>query len=370
MGQKHASSWIVVVVVVATSSLAWGAQIPTAEIQSNVAESGGASAPEAVSPPRGGAYLKDIGVAWEVMAPMPAGRVFNAVVASGPYIFVIGGTSDAGGLTPTNTVYRYDTAANTWATMTAMPAALNSIDGIEIGGVIYIPGGAADANTYAYNVAGDSWSTIPANGGYTGREQYQVVAIGTDLYVLGGITAGAATTQVWVLDTTTNTWSAGVPMQEPRTSFGAAAIDGSIYVAGGVNYPGFTPTMTAETFNGSSWSYIAPVPNGGGAYTRWSYNADGVGQDGLWLGAGRRDASWTVLNHAAYYDPDTNTWTDSPTVPALNQGRVYMEGAVGNDGYFYVIGGRDSAGSTVYANNERLATNGPIPVELQSLVVE
>jgi N-acetylneuraminic acid mutarotase len=328
-----------------------------------------ASATPAAAPagPRSG---DAIGTVWEVMAPLPAGRVFNAVVASGPYVFVIGGSSDAAGTVATNTVYRYTTATNTWATMTPAPATLDQIDGVAINGVIYIPGSDPDNNTYAYNVAGDSWSTIAANNGYTAGAQYQVVAIGTDLYVLGGIKASSSTTEVWKLNTLTNTWSAGVPMQKSRTSFSAAAIGTSIYVAGGVLYPGFTPDMTAEAFNGTSWSYIAAVPNGGGAYTRWSYNADGVGVDGLWLGAGRRDASWAVLNHAAYYNPTTNTWTDSPTVPTLNLGRVYMEGAVAADGYFYVIGGRDSAGATVYADNERLLTNGAVPVELQSFDAE
>ena len=338
------------------------------------AEKGPATAPAAptapVVAPAGPHAGEAIGSAWETMAPLPAGRVFNAVVASGPYVFVIGGSSDAGGSVPTGTVYRYTTATNTWATMTAMPAALDAIDGVAINGVIYIPGAEPDNNTYAYNVAGDSWSTIAANNGYTAGGQYQVVAIGTDLYVLGGVKASASTTQVWKLDTLTSTWSAGVPMQNSRTSFAAAAINGSIYVAGGVAFPGFVPDMTAEAFNGTSWSYVAPVPNGGGSYTRWSYDADGVGVDGLWLGAGRRDAGWTVLNHAAYYNPTTNTWTDSPTVPSLTQGRVYMEGAVAGDGYFYVIGGRNGAGDTVYATNERLQTNGAVPVELQSFVVE
>lgn len=338
--------------------------------QNALAELGPPSASAVVEPGAGGAAGEGIGAVWEVMAPMPSGRVFEAVVASGPYLFVIGGTSDAGGSTPTNTVFRYDTAANTWATMTPMPAALDSIDGIDIGGVIYIPGGDPDNNTYAYTVATDSWGTIPANNGYTAGAQYQVVALGTDLCVLGGIVGGAATTAVWVLDTTTNTWSAGVPMQHPRTSFSAAAIGGVIYVAGGVNFPGFAPDMTAEKLAGGAWSFIASVPNGGGTYTRWSYNADGVGVDGMWLGAGRRDADWAVLNHAAYYNPATDTWTDSPTLPALNQGRVYMEGEVAADGYFYVIGGRNSAGSEIYADTERLETNGAIPVELQSFQVE
>jgi hypothetical protein len=304
----------------------------------------------------------DIGDEWETMAPLPAGRVFNTVVADqNGYVYVIGGTSDAGGAVPTNTNYRYDTATNTWDTMEPMPASLMSPNGVEVNNKIYIPGDSTTATTYVYDIATDTWSDIPANGGYTARSQYQIVAIGTDVYVLGGIVAaaGASTTEIWQLDTNSDTWAAGVPMQNSRTSFSAAAINGEIYVAGGVAFPGFAPDMTAEKFDGDNWSYIAGVPDDGGSYTRWSYNAAGHGADGLWLAAGRRDAAWTVLNHAGYYNPDTDAWTDSPDVPALSQGRVYMEGAVATDGYFYVIGGRDSAGAVIYDNNERLHVGAP-----------
>jgi N-acetylneuraminic acid mutarotase len=304
---------------------------------------------------------EDIGTAWEVMTPLPSARAFNAVVAAGGYVYVIGGTSDADGAIPTNTNVRYDTQTNTWDTMTAMPASLSAIDGVAINGKIYIPGSddASDSNTYVYDIAADSWSTIAANGGYAAPSHYQVVAIGTDLYVLGGVINSASTTDVWVLDTTAETWSSGVPMQNSRISFSAVAINDNIYVAGGVAYPGFAPDMTAEMFDGASWSYVANVPDGGGAYTRWSYNADGHGEDGLWLAAGRRDTDWDVVNHAGYYDPMTNSWSDSPTIPALNQGRVYMEGAVATDGYFYVIGGRNPAGDVAYDTNERLLVGHP-----------
>ena len=321
------------------------------------AESGASAGEPVIGVPAGGAAPAAIGPAWETMASMPSARVFNAVIAdTNGYVYVIGGTSDAGGGTPTDTTFRYNTATDSWDTMATMPTALDAIDGVAINGKIYIPGGAPTANTFVYDIATNTWSTLATTGGYTARSQYQVVAIGTDLYVLGGIVASAAasTTEVWVLDTTTGAWTAGVPMQKSRISFSAGAIDDEIYVAGGVLFPDFIPDMTAEKFDGTSWSYIASVPDGGGTYTRWSYNADGVGTDGLWLGAGRRDLGWTFLDHAGYYDPDTDTWTDSPTIPTLAQGRVYMEGDVASDGYFYVIGGRDSAGASVYATNERL----------------
>ncbi len=310
----------------------------------------------------GESHIADIGDEWETMAPLPAGRVFNAVVADqNGYVYVIGGTSDPAGNVPTNTNYRYDTNSNTWSTMAPLPAPLMSPNGVEVNNKIYIPGDSSTANTYVYDIATDNWSTIPANGGYTARNYYQIVAIGSDVYVLGGIVAAAnaSTSEVWVLDTTTETWSAGVPMQNTRVSFSAAAIDGAIYVAGGVAFPGFVPDMTAEKFDGTTWSFIASVPDGGGTYTRWSYNAAAHGADGLWLAAGRRDAGWNVLNHAGYYDPDTDTWTVSPDIPSLAQGRVYMEGTVASDGYFYVIGGRNSAGSVIYTDNERLYVGSP-----------
>ena len=217
-----------------------------------------------------GTIPQDIGAAWEVMAPLPAGRVFNAVVADGNgYVYVIGGSSDAGGSIATDTNYRYDTATNTWSNMAPLPQALQSIDGAVIANKIYIPGASNTATTFVYDIATDSWSSIPANGGYTAREQYQVVAIANNLYVLGGIIGRAnSTAEVWILDTQTEIWSAGVPMQKSRTSFSAAAIKGKIYVAGGVLFPGFEPDMTTEVFDGISWSYIAAVPNGGGAYSR------------------------------------------------------------------------------------------------------
>jgi subtilisin family serine protease/N-acetylneuraminic acid mutarotase len=304
-----------------------------------------------------------VGPSWQTMAPLPAGRAFHAVVAADNYLYAIGGTSDAAGTIATNTNFRYDINANTWTTLMPLPVALGSIDSVAVDGKIYVPGDAGTATTYVYDIAGNSWSTIAANGGYSARSQYQVVAIGANVYVLGGIvtSSNTSTNQVWRLDTTTGIWSAGTPMQSSRTSFAAAAINGEIYVAGGVLFPGFTPDMTAEKFNGSSWQSIAGVPTGGGGYTRWSYNADGEGGGKLWLMGGRRDAGWAVLNHAGYYDVAANSWTTSTTIPTLSQGRAYMEGAVAANGYLYVIGGRDSGATAIYGTNERLKVIGDIP---------
>jgi hypothetical protein len=300
--------------------------------------------------------------AWEVMAPMPAGRVFEAVAGTDDYIFVIGGTSDAGGAVPVNTTFRYDIVGDSWMTMTAMPAALDSIDAGVVGDMIYVPGGFADANTYVYDIAGDSWDTIAASGTFTWAIQYQVAVSGTTVYRLGGLVDNGAggfvsTDRVWALDTVAETWTELPPMLQDRTSFGAGSIGGDLYAAGGVHFPGFVPEMTTEMFDGTSWSYVAAVPDGGGAYTRWSYNGDATADGRLFMIAGRRDAGWAVIDHLGAYDPATDSWDASPNLPLLNQGRVYLEGAAGR-GYLFALGGRDPAGSVIYDTNERTKIAG------------
>ncbi len=332
----------------------------TLSASAQLAETGQVGAPVAI-PPASGPAPAGVGAAWEVMAPIPEARVFNAVAAdANGYVYSIGGTPGASGPIASNSLYRYDTATDSWALLTPVPVPLYSANAVVVNNRIYVPGDSTTANTYIYDIADDSWSVVAANGGYTARSQYQVLTSGTDVIVLGGIVAAlnTSTNEVWILDTVTETWSAGTPMQQSRTSFSAGLIGGQIVAAGGVAFPGFVPDMTTEIFDGTSWTFAAGVPTGGGAYTRWSYNAAAAVGGQLWLAGGRRDTNWNILSHAGFYDPASDSWTDSPAIPALNQGRVYMEGAVASDGYFYVIGGRDSAASVIYSNNERLFVGG------------
>ncbi len=298
---------------------------------------------------------------WELKAPIPEARVFQAVVADADgYVYLLGGTSDAGGFTPTSTLYRYNTADNTWAELAPAPVPMFMMDATIIEGKIYVPGDASTPVTYVYDIASDTWDSIDANGGYSARSQYAAVALGTDLYVLSGIEAlsNTGTPQVWVLDTVNETWSLGPAMQIARVSFAAGAVGDSIIVSGGVSFPGFTPVMSTEIYDGSAWSFGSAVPDGHGAYTRWSYQASDAAGDKLWMAAGRRDSDWLVLNHAGSYDVSEDAWTATPDVPALSQGRVYLSGAIATDGYFYAMGGRDSSGSMIYDTNERLYVGG------------
>lgn len=307
------------------------------------------------------------GEEWEVMAALPEGRVLQAVVGTDDHVYVIGGASDAGGGVPTATNFRYDIDSGAWDTVAPMPTALTNINGGLVWDKIYVPGGEGDANTYVYDISLDAWSSIPPSGTFEWAFQYAVAVDGDILYRLGGsVDDGAgfyiSTNRVWALDTVSGLWTELPPMQQDRSSFSAGAIGGNLWAAGGVHFPGFAPEMTSEVFGGGVWSYAAAVPDGGGAYDRWSYNADATALGKLWVIGGRRDTAWDVLDHTGFYDPATDSWTTTPYLPLLNQGRVYLQGAAAG-GYLFAIGGRDSMGSTIYDVNERLSVIPCDPVE-------
>ena len=91
---KKTKFWIVFAVFALLQVLT-GAALAAPSAQKITSETGIASGTAVIGEASGGIKPADIGGAWETMAPMPEGRVFNAVIANGNYVYVIGGTSDA-----------------------------------------------------------------------------------------------------------------------------------------------------------------------------------------------------------------------------------------------------------------------------------
>lgn len=297
--------------------------------------------------------------AWEVMAPLPEGRYGLAVIADGNgHIYALGGISSIDAFSGVKTIdatnYRYNIAADTWDVMAPIPVPLADIDAGLVGGKIYIPGDGTTSTTYVYDIAANAWSEIPENGGYYPRFMYKVAVIGTDLYVLGGccdIDDGLTLLEVWVLDTITETWSPGIPLLYSGESFAAGVIGDKIYIAGGKRND--DRRTAVETFDGDKWTNIGEVPSCGDGCYGWDSMADAASPQGLWFAGGDRGFDGHFLDHAAFYDPGTNSWTTSPEIPPLNFDRTHLSGDIADDGYFYVIGGRAPDGE-ILATNERL----------------
>jgi large repetitive protein len=88
-----------------------------------------------------------------------------------------------------------------------------------------------------YDVATQTWSTaapLPVR-----VNMVQAVALDGKIYVIGGMrrwrTPTVESAEVWIYDQVTNSWSTGAPMPRPRGAGGVAVYRGKIYYAGGIS---------------------------------------------------------------------------------------------------------------------------------------
>lgn len=143
----------------------------------------------------------------------------------------------------------------------------------------------------------DSWHDLPPLP--TPRQEVGVAALEGKVYVLGGILADqSATGIVERFDTEAMAWESVAPLPEGAQlhHVGAAATDGKVYAAGGLN-AGFRGVRSVFAFSPltESWERVADLP--------WPRGAMGVaGDEGLLYSAGGQDGSQSFRGFAVYLD--------------------------------------------------------------------
>jgi N-acetylneuraminic acid mutarotase len=311
---------------------------------------------------------------WTDMAPIPAlrGRAAGATVGNNIYVF--GGRPAS--TTYTDTIYRYDTVANTWTLLATVLPDLNTSNMAAAvltfpeGQRIFIAGGSGansfvTARTLAFNPTDNTittkatWPAAPLRipGGWT--------VVNNKLYIFGGFEpADIMHTDIWMYDPMTDTWT------ESSTELGTARgyiatelmPDGMVYLAGGMSGD-LTDLTTFEKFNPATQAITAgpdlPQPKS----NNHGYN---IGGKFYMPTGGIEDAN---LDETTWvYDPGTNAW--STTTPTLHAVRNYSKG-YGADGSIYVIGGADSLGSTFFDFTQKLtvSTGGPCSTATSTAVV-
>jgi N-acetylneuraminic acid mutarotase len=177
---------------------------------------------------------------WEVKASMAIERVnFAACILNGK-ILAIGGSR---GFYPANieSIEEYDPGSDTWTHRTNMPRARSGPAASLVNDKIYIIGGGdADYETIAENDVYDTlthtWTTIADIP--TPRIHLQAVVLNGKIYAIGGVTGASdgeiSLTTVEEYDPGTDTWTTKADMITQRKMFAACALNGKIYVFGGV----------------------------------------------------------------------------------------------------------------------------------------
>ena len=164
----------------------------------------------------------------------------------------------------------------------------------------------------------------------TPRQEMPHVAVDGKIYVIGGINADRISDEtVEVYDPQTDTWTTATSLPPSLHHLGASVVDNKIYVLGGY-VSGFTPTNRVFAYDPETneWSEKTAMPNARGAVVAATID------DKIYVIGG--EAFGTALTTNQVYDPATDTWETRAPMPTA---REHLAVATLGD-KIYVIGGR------------------------------
>ena len=163
------------------------------------------------------------------------------------------------------------------------------------------------------------------------RRSYLASAqIGDAIYTIGGMVGetGRPLAAFTRYDAERDAWTVLPQLPEPTRSAAAAAVDRTIYVAGGTTAEGNTAAVWAYDIDVGEWRPRAPLPA-----PRFNHSAVALGGEVWVLGGFARGRE---LDDVFVYDPATDRWSRGPSLPAPN----HAFDVVGFRGEIWLIGGR------------------------------
>lgn len=125
---------------------------------------------------------------------------------------------------------------------------------------------------------------------------------------------------------TSASWGTSPPLPAPGSEFGAAVLDGTIYVAGGFDVES---RLFAYDSVASAWTERAALPER-------RHHAALAALDGYVYLAGGHDHGSQAVDTSWRYDPDVDAWEDIPPMPQGPRGAL---GLAALDGRIYAVGG-------------------------------
>ena len=246
--------------------------------------------------------------------PMPVHH--QAMVGLNGKVYVFGGgiklTPTGDNWYPTNRSWEFTPATNTWREIAAMPTKRGGGFATELGGKIYVIGGA---------------------GYHPGQKE--------DVSISANVPHRSVPTNE-VYDPATNTWETRMPMNVPRNHLAGATVNGKIYAIGGRvgwSFVGSSSVDTVEEYDPATdrWRVRSRMiyPRSGMAYGtdgRVIYTLGGEYLDSEMVG---------VFRSFEAYDPARDRWYSLPPMTVPRHG--FAGGVIGNR--FHAVSGQLQSGT-------------------------
>jgi uncharacterized protein (TIGR03437 family) len=180
-------------------------------------------------------------------------------------------------------------------------------------GAIRIGTSFIDGNTYEYDPAADRWTTVGRMGAPRGASG--VAAIGSTIYVAGGLTISGSVATFAAFDTTTKQWIQLPDMPTARDHLTAQALNGKFYaIAGRVG----ADVRANEEYDPATrtWRSRAGIPTARGGLA--SGNVRGRIQ--VFGGEGNSGTPEGTFAQHEEYDPVSDTWGTLTLMPFPRHG--------------------------------------------------
>jgi non-specific serine/threonine protein kinase len=279
--------------------------------------------------------------AWRRLAPAPSPRTEVAAAAVGRRLWVLGGYAPDGATLATAEVY--DIATDTWARGPDLPVAVNHAMAATLDGALYVAGGndGRRPSTQLARLEGERWRALAPLP--QGRSAGGLVALDGRLYLVGGVVEGGLAGDTHIYDPAADRWAAAPGLPTPREHLGAAASGGRVVVVGG-RVAGRGNLDAAEAFDPGSgrWSALPALPTARGGL------AATATAGGLVVAVGGEAAA--TFPEAEAFDPASGTWRSLPPLPTPRHGLGVV--AVGE--VVYVLAGGPRPGLHTSAANEAI----------------
>jgi len=275
---------------------------------------------------------------WTRKADMPTRRLCLSTSVVNGKIYAIGGGYSIEGPS-LRTVEEYDPATDTWTKKGDMPTARLGHSASVVNGKIYVIGGdlqkeVSGATVEEYHPATDTWTRkadMP-----TRRTFLCACAVDGKIYAFGGVTAGVPGAKfnpsgVEVYDPATDTWTQKANMPTVRSMAAASAVDGKIYVIGGViGDIGGSGISIMEEYDPmtDTWARKAGMPT-----ARKALSACVV--SGRVYAIGGATGMGPAYSTVEEYDTTTNVWAGKSSMATVR----WFPASDAVNGKIYAIGG-------------------------------